>query len=192
MPLREFDSLQAELVGTLHGRVLEVGAGCGANLEALADDVEWTGLEPDDASRAVLRRRAPGRPVLAARCEDIPLDDGSMDAVLASYVLCSVDDLPRALGELHRVLRPGGRAVFIEHVVAAPGTVKRTIQRAATPLSRRLDHGCRWDNDPLPAIAAAGFRQVGLRRHEVATGVPLLSVACILYEGVRDAPDLGR
>jgi SAM-dependent methyltransferase len=94
------------LSGSLRGHVLEIGVGRGANFGLLHPDVRWTGLEPHRATRARLPRDAVGRSVLDAPTEAIPLEDGSVDAVLATVVLCSVRSPERAVAEVCRVLRP--------------------------------------------------------------------------------------
>ena len=84
--------------------------------------------------------------------------------------------------ELRRVLRPGGRLVFVEHVAAPRGTWKYSLQRMVTPFSVRFDHGCHWTSEPVPALEAVGFETVELREREVASGLGP-SVPSILYEG---------
>ncbi|WP_438854301.1 class I SAM-dependent methyltransferase [Agromyces sp. M3QZ16-3] len=157
----ELDDLEREAIGRVRGRVLEIGAGEGENFGAFDPEVEWIGLEPDSDRRRELAQRARewkhARDPLDAVAERIPLDDASVDAVVGTYVLCSVTDQATALAEVRRVLRPGGTVVFVDHVAAPPGTLKRGIQRVVTPFSRRYCHGCHWDRDTGAALAAAGF-----------------------------------
>ncbi|WP_400994646.1 class I SAM-dependent methyltransferase [Agromyces sp. GXQ0307] len=157
----ELDDLERAAIGRVRGRVLEIGAGEGENFGAFDAGIEWIGLEPDAERRDELATRSrewrhEGEP-LDAVAERIPLPDASVDAVVGTYVLCSVTDQAAALAEVRRVLRPGGTVVFVDHVVAPPGTFKRGIQRAVTPFSRRFCHGCHWDRDTGAALAAAGF-----------------------------------
>jgi ubiquinone/menaquinone biosynthesis C-methylase UbiE len=102
-------------------------------------------------------------PVIPAPAERIPLPDASVDAVAATLVLCSVADQGRVLAEVRRVLRPGGRFVFFEHVAAPAGTWSRRLQRCWAVLSRRLDAGCDPGRDTWRSIEAAGFREVRAR-----------------------------
>ncbi|WP_353813454.1 class I SAM-dependent methyltransferase [Agromyces sp. SYSU T00266] len=157
----DLDDLEREAIGGVRGRVLEIGAGEGENFGAFDPAVEWVGLEPDSERRAELAQRAREwkheQAPLDAVAERIPLPDASVDAVVGTYVLCSVTDQAAALAEVRRVLRPGGTVVFVDHVVAPPGTLKRGIQRAVTPLSTRFCHGCHWDRDTGAALAEAGF-----------------------------------
>jgi ubiquinone/menaquinone biosynthesis C-methylase UbiE len=101
-------------------------------------------------------------PVLASPAEAIPLPPGSVDAVAATLVLCSVTDQHAALAEIRRVLRPGGRFVFFEHVAAAPGTLARRLQHIAAPFTRLADHGCRPNRETWQAIEQAGFQALEL------------------------------
>ena len=191
IPRAELDRLSGRLIRSIHGVVLEVGAGEGENFRWFARDVDWIGLEPDPERRRVLGERAVSRshsrPPLDARAESIPLEDASVDVVLGTHVLCSVNDVTAAAAEFRRVLRPDGRLVFVEHVAAPRGTWKYALQRAVTPLSVRFDHGCHWTSDPVPVLEAAGFETVDLRELEVTSGLGP-SVPSILYEG-RVSPD---
>ncbi len=153
--------LKARLVGELRGRVLELGAGGGSNFPLLAPGVDWVGLEPARRPRRRLVRQ--GHQVLDAGAEDIPLEADSVDAVLATVVLCSVRDQDRALAETARVLRPGSRFVFFEHVAAPRGTWFRRLQQAGAPFNRALDHGCHPARETWRALERAPFRELELR-----------------------------
>lgn len=182
----ELDDLEREFVGRVRGRVLEIGAGEGENFGALHPEVDWVGLEPDAARRAELGTRARewghrAEP-LDARAEHIPLPDHSVDAVVATYVLCSVDDPAIALAEVRRVLAPGGRVVFIDHVVAPNGTAKRVVQRIATPFTARFCHGCHWDRDTAEALTDAGFLGDDVRPLRVRSK-PFGPVPTLLFDG---------
>lgn len=158
--------LKRALIGTLNGRVLEIGAGRGANFGYLRGAVEWVGLEPDARRHRELGRRAErydGRGVLRASAERIPLAAGSVDAVVGTVVLCSVADQAAVLAEILRVLRPGGRYVFFEHVAAPERTVAWRMQRLVAPLTRRFDGGCDPSRRTWRAIEAAGFADLDLR-----------------------------
>ncbi|HEY1178227.1 MAG TPA: methyltransferase domain-containing protein [Phytomonospora sp.] len=170
-----YEALKNDLIGGLSGTVLEIGAGAGRNFARLAADAEWIGLEPDRRVHAKLRASAArhGREpvVLDAPAEAIPLGDESVDAVVSTVVLCSVGDQDAALAEVARVLRPGGRLVFFEHVAAAPGSWTRRLQRMWAPFSRRFDRGCDPVRDTAAAIGRADFAFVELRRFAMPTGL---------------------
>lgn len=172
-----YEALKDELIGGLSGTVLEIGAGVGRNFGRLAADVEWIGLEPDGRvhgrlrASAIRHHRSPR--ILLAPAEAIPLADASVDAVVSTVVLCSVGDQGAALAEVVRVLRPGGRLVFFEHVGARRGSFTRFLQWAWAPFSRRFDRGCDPVRDTEAAIFGAGFARVELRRFVLPVGLGL-------------------
>ena len=182
----ELDDLEREFLSRVRGRVLEIGAGDGENFGAFDPGIEWIGLEPDAKRRAELATRARewrhSSDPLDARAESIPLPDRSIDAVVGTYVLCSVDDPAAALAEVRRVLVPGGRVIFVDHVVAPPGTLKRAVQRIATPISKRVCHGCHWDRDTERSLAEAGFVGGDIRRLRVRS-MPFGPVPMLLFDG---------
>jgi SAM-dependent methyltransferase len=161
------DGSRAAVLGSLTGTVLEIGAGAGANFGYFRPDVRWLGLEPDPGRRRDLAVAAAAHgqhaPIIAAAAEQIPLADASVDAVAATLVLCSVADQDRVLAEVRRVLRPGGRFAFFEHVAAPRGTWSRRLQRCVAPVTRRIDAGCDPGRETWRAIRAAGFREVQAR-----------------------------
>ena len=141
------------------GAVLEIGGGTGANLAHYRDVDRVTIAEPDPFMRSRIRpklqdARVPVE-VSAAGAEALPFPDGSFDTVVSTLVLCSVPDQAAALDEVRRVLRPGGRLLFIEHVRAA-GPMARWQDRLE-PLWRRLFGGCHPNRDTVAAIEEAGF-----------------------------------
>jgi len=145
-----------------HGRVLEIGVGSGLNL-AFYDPDRVEQVVAIDPSRPLLERARPraadAKVAVAleqASAEALPFADRAFDSAVVTYSLCSIDQLDRALGELHRVLRPGGELVFVEHGRAPDRSVQRW-QRWLTPAWRRLGGGCRLDRDIPAALTAAGF-----------------------------------
>jgi SAM-dependent methyltransferase len=162
--VRDYVRRKEALFAALSGTVLEIGAGGGANFGRLPPRTAWIGLEPDRRARTKLARRASanGRPprILAARAEQIPLPDSCVDSVVATVVLCSVSDPTRVVREVRRVLRPGGRFIFFEHVAAPPGTLSRRLQGAFAPLTRRFDRGCDPTRTTEATIRGAGFGTV--------------------------------
>src|SRR5258705_5054531 len=138
-------ALRQGLLADATGRVLEIGAGTGANLPFYNGSIE--SLVVTEPERPMLRRLqrtarefAPLALVLRAPAEDLPFEDDSFDTVVSTLVLCGVDDQPRALREARRVLRPGGRWLFLEHVRADdPGLAR--FQDRINPVNRFLA-GC--------------------------------------------------
>lgn len=155
-----------ELLGDLRGHVVELGAGTGANLTHLGPQVERVTLcEPvaemrDRLQRTVAERGAAQVEVVAAPAEALPLADASVDAVVSTLVLCTVDDLARTLDEAARVLRPGGQLVLLEHV-AADGARAR-VQRGLEPAWKVFARGCHLTRDPRARLADAGWDVEGI------------------------------
>ena len=153
---------RARLLTGARGAVLEVGGGTGANLSHYGDVVRVTVVEPDPFMRKRLDPklesvRVPVE-VSAAGAEALPFPDRSFDTVISTLVLCTVPDQGSALEEIRRVLRPGGRLLFIEHVRAA-GSVARWQDRIE-PLWKRLIGGCHPNRDTVAAMEQAGFEMV--------------------------------
>lgn len=163
------------LLGRLSGVVAEIGPGTGANLPYLPRGVRWIGIEPNPYARPYLVRAAREAGVTldlrAGSAERLPLDAGSVDAVVGTLVLCSVSDLDAALREIRRVLKPGGRFIFIEHVAAPAGTLRRRLQRWVRPVWRVVGDGCHPDRETLRAIRAAGFARVEVEEFLAPTGL---------------------
>lgn len=139
------------LLAQLHGRVLELGPGTGVNFEFLPAEVDWFGAEPNRFMRPYLR----GRCWSLASAEQLPYSGESFDCVLASLVLCSVRDPRAVMQEIRRVLRPGGRFYFIEHVAAPAGTRLARLQAIVKPLFYACGDGCHPDRDTAATIRAA-------------------------------------
>ncbi|MGH7550608.1 MAG: class I SAM-dependent methyltransferase [Gemmatimonadota bacterium] len=148
-------------VSEASGRVLEIGVGTGANLPFYGEAVRSvTAIEP---SAGMNRRAAQNREdarvavrLVAGSAERLPFQDGAFDTVVAVLVLCTIPDVVLALEETRRVLAPGGRLVFLEHVLAPDPGVERW-QRRVQPLWGRLGCGCVLARDTERRIAEAGF-----------------------------------
>ncbi|GHE49694.1 class I SAM-dependent methyltransferase [Streptomyces capitiformicae] len=177
------------LLAGLTGRVLEVGAGQGRNFPHYPDTVtEVVALEPDDTLRAVAEQTAASAPVRvtvdAGEAAELPGDAGEFDAVVASLVLCSVDDVPEVLAEMARVLRPGGELRFYEHV-RSPRRWAGWLEDAITPLWSRAAGGCHPNRDTEAAIRAAGFTITGINRFGFSPSAFMPNTLHILGTAVR-------
>lgn len=161
--------LHAELLGGLSGVVVEVGCGRGRLFDRYPPGAgRVVAVEPDPRSRTAAAAAAARAPlpvdVVTGDAQNLPVADGSADAVVLAEVLCSVADPAAALREIARVLRPGGELRVFEHVLADHATgraVQRVVDLAGWP---RLFGGCRTARDTGAAIQAAGFDWVRLRR----------------------------
>lgn len=177
---------RAELLAPLQGTVLEIGAGTGVNVERYPAAVAQLILtEPDPGMRKQLAARLAevrdaGR--LAPAVAEVRADpagaltvvDGSVDAVVATLVLCTVPDPDAALAEAHRVLRPGGRLVFVEHVAADHKPDRLRWQRRVDPVWKRVAGGCRLTRTTGEAIERAGFSIDDVTRESARKASPLL------------------
>ena len=170
---------RAELLGDLHGRVLELGAGTGSALPCYPDALERLVLvEPDPRMRKQCVARIPARlqPVVEVsdgRAEALPFDDASFDAVVCSLVLCSVPDLPGTLAELWRVLVPGGRLLFLEHVADDERPDRLRWQRRLEPVWKRVAGNCHLTRRTDQAIVEAGFCLGEVTRASIRKSIPL-------------------
>jgi ubiquinone/menaquinone biosynthesis C-methylase UbiE len=179
---QELRPRRAALLAGLTGRVLEVGAGTGHNVDLYPPGVaELVLTEPERPMARRLGRRvaAAGRParVVLAGAQALPLEDGAFDAVVATLVLCTVDDLEGALAEVRRVLAPGGRLVFLEHVRATDERLARRQDRLR-PLHQVLAHGCRCNRDTVAALERAGLRIGALERFALPAPAYLRPAVC--------------
>ncbi len=165
------------LFAELSGTVLEVGPGTGVNLGYFRNRaVRWIGVEPNLHMERYLRAEANrlGMPIdlRVGTADRMPVSDGSVDAVISTLVLCSVPDQPRAIREILRTLKPGGRLVFIEHVAAPDGSRLRRVQNLVTPVWKRLGDGCRPNRETWKELERAGFAQV--RYQSVTAPLPVV------------------
>jgi SAM-dependent methyltransferase len=174
---RIYGALKRELFAGLAGTVLEIGPGSGVNLPLMPAEVEWIGAEPNPHMHRYIREKAEhlGRSIrlLSDSAGALSLPDASVDAVVSTLVLCSVPDQDATLREMRRVLRPGGRFVFIEHVAAEAGRL-HAIQRSIKPFWRVIGDGCCPDRDTGSRIQAAGFASVDLVPFEAALPIPIV------------------
>ena len=172
----ELGERRGALVAGLEGDILEVGAGTGANLRHYKRAARVVALEPD----ASMARRLPPKvaeaavpvEVLRGSLDALPFPAATFDAVVSTFVLCSVEEPGRALGEIHRVLRPGGQLVVLEHV-RGKGRLARW-QELFTPLHRRLAGNCHLNRDTRSEIGQAGFDAGGVRAVRIPGSHPLV------------------
>jgi SAM-dependent methyltransferase len=158
---RGLREVRKNLVALSKGRVVELGAGTGLNLVHYPEDVsELLLTEPDPHMAAKLRKRAGfsslDARVVQAPAEELPFDDASVDTVVSTLVLCTVQNPHQALAEVARVLRPGGSLLFAEHVRSAFPQAARWQDRINTPWSWYAC-GCQCNRDTISTIRANSF-----------------------------------
>lgn len=180
---KRFAPYRDRVVGAAEGRALEVGAGSGLNLPFYWPGAqEILALEPAPKLVAMARRapNAAGIPIsfLEASAEAIPLDNRSIDTVVTTWTLCTIPNAASALAEMRRVLKPGGRLLFVEHGLAPDEGVRRW-QNRITPLWRRISGGCHVNRPIKTMVETAGFRI-----DRIETGyIPGLKPMSFIYEG---------
>lgn len=159
------------LLSELEGDLLELGPGSGSNLTYFAPGVHWVGVEPNPHMHPYLHQAAArlGMTVdlRTGVAEALPARDQSMDAVVSTLVLCSVHDPAQVLTEVRRILRPGGRFVFLEHVAAPAESGLRRLQNGVRPLWQLFGDGCHPNRETGAAIQGAGFAHVHLEQFEL-------------------------
>ncbi|WP_169730410.1 class I SAM-dependent methyltransferase [Salinispira pacifica] len=164
-----------EIISRARGRVLEIGAGTGNNrpyynMNALSE-LLFTDYEPLQLMEECCAADH-------ADVQSLHYPDNSFDTVVATLVFCSVPDVSRGLAEIRRVLKPGGRYLFIEHVASCSPGIRR-FQTIFTPLWRKIAENCHLDRDTLALIRNGGFQIDSLKT----------SAACMLIGGCAYSPD---
>jgi SAM-dependent methyltransferase len=155
-----------ELLAHASGTVLEIGFGTGLNLPAYPEAVrKVVTAEPNAGMHRRARRRVRESKLeveqRVLRGERLPFDDNTFAFAVSTFTLCSIDAVGRALGEVYRVLQPGGRFLFLEHGLS-PDPGVRKWQRRLNWLQTRLADGCRLDRDIPALVRAQPFASVGV------------------------------
>ncbi len=158
---KDLETYRRRIVPQAEGRVLEIGIGSGLNLPFYSSSMRQViGLEPSSKLVGMTRRmaRSVSRPVelIEGTAEDIPVETAAIDTVITTWTLCSIPDAARALGEMRRVLKPGGRLLFVEHG-RAPDRNVEWWQDRLTPGWKRIAGGCHLNRAITGLIEAAGF-----------------------------------
>jgi SAM-dependent methyltransferase len=166
------------LFSDLAGTVVEIGPGTGANLRYFTPDkVRWIGIDPNPFMHCYLRAEAERLGIAVelhvGTADRLPVPDDGADAVISTLVLCCVPVQRRSMREIIRVLKPGGKFIFIEHVAAPAGTRLRRMQNLITPLWKRLGDGCHPNRDTAGELQRAGFASITYDR--ITAPLPIVS-----------------
>lgn len=174
---RIYGERKRRLFQGLEGTVVEIGPGTGVNIPYFPDEIRWIGLEPNPHMHDYIREKLAGSRIDADLQSD-PIEkagfpDDCVDVVISTLVLCSVPDVTEALSEIRRILRPGGRFLFIEHVAAERHTPLCWIQHGIRPVWKTVADGCHPDRRTDAMIREAGFSTVEMDRFSI--GLPPVS-----------------
>ncbi|MBI2433997.1 MAG: class I SAM-dependent methyltransferase [Candidatus Hydrogenedentes bacterium] len=175
---KTYGELKDGLFQGIQGEVLEIGPGAGINLRHYPKHVHVIGVEPNPHMHKYLRQAAENSGIALSlqngHAEELHAESASKDAVVSTLVLCSVDDVARALQEIRRVLKPGGRFYFIEHVAAPRGTFLRRTQDFIAPLWRHIGDGCNPNRETWRYLEEAGFAALDFRPERISP-IPLVA-----------------
>jgi SAM-dependent methyltransferase len=180
--------LRDEVVGPASGRVLEIGCGAGTNFSYYGDAA--TGVVAFDPDPHMMRRAAPAaaaasRPVAVGRAsaEQLPFATASFDTVVSTWNMCTIRDVPAALAEIKRVLRPGGELRFADHV-RYRNRLGGRMQDMLVPVWRWCGAGCHPNRDIAAMVESAGFTMAELESPNLVPPVPPLVVIRPVVQGV--------
>jgi SAM-dependent methyltransferase len=163
--------LRAALLADAGGEILEIGFGTGLNLAHYPSTVKRiTTVDPNPGMYRLARPRVAGSAIAvdqrSRRGEELPFGDATFDCVVSTWTLCSIPEVGRALGEIYRVLRSGGRFLFLEHGLSDRPGVQRW-QRRLNPIQRIVSDGCRLDLDVESVVRSQPFQDVAVERFEL-------------------------
>lgn len=170
--------IRRETLSQARGRTVDIGAGTGINVELYPAEVtELVLAEPDEHMLNRLRPKVPGWgrsvEVVKAPAGSLPFDDDSFDTAVFTLVLCTVPDPKAALAEAARVLRPGGKLLFVEHVRSQEPGLARWQDRLEGPW-KLLGDGCHCNRDTVAAIEASPFTVEQVERGDLPKAPPLV------------------
>lgn len=169
----EYGDRKSSLFGRVPDSVVELGPGPGANFRYYPPGTRVIAIEPNPMMHRRMNERARRYGIRIelrpSSAEQMEVDSESTDLVVSTLVLCSVRDPERVVSEVRRILRPGGRFVFLEHVAAPAGTRLRTVQDRIRRPWRWLGEGCDLTRDTATILDQAGFSSLDIQQFESAT-----------------------
>lgn len=176
MGSKELADIRKEVVPNATGTVLELGVGPGYNFALYRNISKLYALEPSVELTEIAKNRAKelSFPIefLATGAEKIPLSENSVDTVVSTWTLCSVNDLPQVLSEVKRVLKPTGKFLFVDHG-ASPNNFIRCLQKISTAVTKHFTGNCHYDRKIEKLLIEAGFN-IEEMAHPVERWKPLI------------------
>lgn len=168
-------------VGGVTGSILELGIGTGLNIEHYAETADVSAIDPDAASLSRARSRLDTKrrhvELFQARAEELPFPDHVFDAVVGTLVFCTISDPQRAMDQVHRVLKSGGRVRLVEHVRVRQPLIGR-LQDLAAPIWETVSGGCHLNRDILGIVRGSSLQISAVHRR---LGGLLIGIEAIKY-----------
>lgn len=176
---------RCELLSKAEGEILEIGFGTGLNLDHYPEHVRrLTAIDPGVGMTRIARRRIKQSNIdvelHVQTAEELPFEDGRFDCVVSTWTLCSIRDARRAIAEIERILKPGGRFLFLEHGLSDDPGIRRW-QNRLSPLQKRLADGCRLDLHVESLVRSGTFQEIRVERFLLESTPRLLGS---MYRGV--------
>lgn len=171
MTMPELGSHRRQLLGTVTGNVLEIGFGTGANLPYYPKHIKkLTAIDANEGMTSFAKKRVKARGMevdhRVLNAESLPFADDSFDSVVATWTLCSVGGVEKALREIHRVLRVEGKFFFLEHGLSPDARVQ-SFQKILSPMNQLIAGGCRLTRDIAGLVKGAGFSIESLEHYYI-------------------------
>ncbi len=170
---KKYGNMKKELFAGLPPSIVEIGPGPGVNFRYYPENTYVTAIEPDKKWHRVLRRKAEKFgmkiDIKTGYGENLCLEQSSAQCVVATLVFCSVNKPEKVIAEILRILRPGGKFIFLEHVAAPKGTNLRMFQEIIKVPWKLIFDGCNVNRDTADIIKSAGFSGINMRKIKIKT-----------------------
>jgi ubiquinone/menaquinone biosynthesis C-methylase UbiE len=163
-----FREIRKDLIQRASGKVLELGSGTGINFPFYQDVQSVIAIEPNPSmiQHSLMKKEIASVPIeiLQSSAEELPFPDHSFDTVVATLVFCTIQNVEKALQEIHRICKPNGKILLFEHVLMK-NPVLRKIQIHLTPFWSKICDGCCLDRDTVSVLHKHGFRIIELQKY---------------------------
>jgi ubiquinone/menaquinone biosynthesis C-methylase UbiE len=167
-----FAKLKKSFFSNLEGTILEIGPGVGINLNYYPQQITWLGIEPNLFMHFYLEKEAKklgleNIKLVQGSAENIPVEEETIDTVISTHVLCSVTNLATSLQEIKRILKPGGKFIFIEHIAGQDGTLTSKMQNAIEPIWKSLFNNCHPNRQTEKILENVSFSHLNYQHFEI-------------------------